>query len=81
LRRSKKKSASAAASYNISRHGSVGGREKTLPLQQLDAVLRAPVASIALSYGALKLHPLGDPFHGDPRFEKIVASQAPKERH
>jgi cell wall assembly regulator SMI1 len=31
-----------------------------------------------LSYGALKLHPFWDPLRGDPRFEKIVASLAPK---
>ena len=33
-----------------------------------------------LSYGALKLFPVWDPLRGDPRFEKIVASLAPKER-
>jgi hypothetical protein len=32
--------------------------EKELALQQLEAGLRAPVASLMLSYGALKLHPL-----------------------
>jgi len=48
-------------------------------LQQLDAGLRAPVASLALSYGALKVLPFWDPLRGDPRFEKIVASQAPKQ--
>ena len=32
-----------------------------------------------LSYGELKLLPLWDPVRGDPRFEKIVASLAPKE--
>jgi TolB-like protein/class 3 adenylate cyclase/Tfp pilus assembly protein PilF len=53
--------------------------EKELALQQLETGLRAPVASQALSYGALKLHPLWDPLRGDPRFEKIVASLAPKE--
>jgi len=52
--------------------------EKDLALQQLEAGLRAPVASFMLSYGALKLHPLWDPLRGDPRFEKIVASLAPK---
>jgi hypothetical protein len=31
------------------------------------------------NYGRLKLHPLWDPLRGDPRFEKIVASLAPKE--
>jgi len=31
-----------------------------------------------LSYGALKLFPVWDPLRGDPRFEKIVESLAPK---
>src|SRR5216110_1839673 len=53
--------------------------EKELALQQLEAGLRAPVAALMLSYGALKLHPLWDPLRGDPRFEQIVASLAPKE--
>ena len=53
--------------------------DKELALQQLEAGLRAPYASQMLSYGALKLHPLWDPLRGDPRFEKIVASLAPKE--
>ena len=55
--------------------------EKELALQQLETGLRAPDASEMLSYGALKLHPFWDPLRGDPRFEKIVASLAPKERH
>jgi TolB-like protein/Tfp pilus assembly protein PilF len=53
--------------------------EKEIALQQLEAGLRAPVASLMLSYGALKLHPFWDPLRGDPRFEKIVASLAPKD--
>ena len=53
--------------------------EKELALQQLEAGLRAPVASQMLSYGALKLLPVWDPLRGDPRFEKIVASLAPKQ--
>ena len=52
--------------------------EKELALQQLETGLRAPVASTALSYGALKLLPFWDPLRGDPRFEKIVASLAPQ---
>jgi TolB-like protein/Tfp pilus assembly protein PilF len=55
--------------------------EKELALQQLEAGLRAPQASLMLSYGALKLLPFWDPLRGDPRFEKIVASLAPKEGH
>ncbi len=52
--------------------------DKELALQQLEAGLRAPDPSLMLSYGALKLHPLWDPLRGDPRFEKIVTSLAPK---
>ena len=53
--------------------------EKELALQQLEAGLRAPTASLMLSYGALKLFPFWDPLRGDPRFEKIVQSLASKE--
>jgi len=53
--------------------------EKELALQQLETGLRAPAASQILSYGALKLLPFWDPLRGDPRFEKIVESQAPKD--
>jgi TolB-like protein/Tfp pilus assembly protein PilF len=52
--------------------------EKELALQQLETGLRAPAASLMLSYGALKLFPVWDPLRGDPRFEKIVTSLAPK---
>jgi TolB-like protein/Flp pilus assembly protein TadD len=52
--------------------------EKDLALQQLEIGVRAPVASQALSYGGLKLLPFWDPLRGDPRFESIVASLAPK---
>jgi len=52
--------------------------DKELALQQLDAGLRAPQASEMLSYGALKLFPVWDPLRGDLRFERIVASLAPK---
>ncbi len=53
--------------------------EKDLALQQLEARVRGPVEGNMLSYGILKLHPLWDPLRGDPRFEKIVASFAPKQ--
>jgi tetratricopeptide (TPR) repeat protein len=53
--------------------------EKDLAIQQLELGLRAPVASFALSYGVLKLHLFWDPLRGDPRFQKIVASLAPKQ--
>src|SRR5438067_2130798 len=52
--------------------------DKEFALQQLEAGLRAPDASQMLSYGALKLLPFWDPLRGDPRFEKIVESLAPK---
>jgi len=48
-------------------------------LRQLETGLRSPIGSFALSYGALKLLPAWNPPRGDPRFEKIVASLAPKE--
>ena len=53
--------------------------DKELALQQLEAGVHAPHASQMLSYGALKLLPFWDPLRGDPRFEKIVASLAPKD--
>jgi TolB-like protein/Tfp pilus assembly protein PilF len=53
--------------------------DKELALQQLETGLGAPAASQMLSYGALKLLPFWDPLRGDPRFEKIVTSLAPKE--
>jgi hypothetical protein len=53
--------------------------DKELALQ-LEAGLRAPAASLMLSYGALKLFPVWDPLRGDPRFEQIVASLAPQKR-
>src|SRR5437867_1527407 len=53
--------------------------DNELALQQLETGLRAPVASLLLSYGGLKLLPFWDPLRGDPRFEKIVASLAPKD--
>jgi len=49
--------------------------EKDLALQQLTRLTQVPSS---LTYGRLKLHPFWDPLHGDPRFEKIVASLAPK---
>ncbi len=50
--------------------------EKDLALEQLETVLKNPSY---LSYGQLKLQPYWDPLRGDPRFEKIVASLAPKD--
>jgi TolB-like protein len=49
--------------------------EKDLALKQLDVVSKLPWGP---SYGALRLDPEWDSLRGDPRFEKIVASLAPK---
>jgi TolB-like protein/tetratricopeptide (TPR) repeat protein len=49
--------------------------EKDLACDQLETALGRPSF---LSYGELKLLPWWDPLRGDPRFEKIVASLAPK---
>ncbi len=49
--------------------------EKDRAIEQIAAVERVPNE---LSYGLLKLHPYWDSLRGDPRFEKIVASLAPK---
>ena len=49
--------------------------DKDLACEQLATALRYPSS---LSYGRLKLLPFWDPLRGDPRFEKIVASFAPK---
>jgi TolB-like protein/class 3 adenylate cyclase/Tfp pilus assembly protein PilF len=53
--------------------------EKDLALQQLALAGPTPGACLIASYGSLKLLPFWDPLRGDPRFEKIVASLAPKE--
>jgi TolB-like protein/class 3 adenylate cyclase/Tfp pilus assembly protein PilF len=50
--------------------------EKDLALQELAKATQLPGS---LSYGRLKLLPWWDPLRGDPRFEKIVASLAPKD--
>ena len=49
--------------------------EKDLACEQLSIVAKLPSS---LSYGELRLHPYWDPLRGDPRFDKIVASLAPK---
>jgi TolB-like protein/Flp pilus assembly protein TadD len=51
--------------------------EKDLALKQLDKVSKLPFGP---SYGQLRLNPDWDPLRGDPRFEKIVASLAPKKK-
>jgi len=50
--------------------------DKDLASEQLSVALRLPNPP---SYGELKLLPFWDPLRGDPRFEKIVASLAPKQ--
>ena len=49
--------------------------EKDLAFEQLTVAAKLPGF---LSYGELRLHPYWDLLRGDPRFEKIVASLAPK---
>jgi serine/threonine-protein kinase len=49
--------------------------DKDLACEQLAIAVRPPST---VSYGQLKLLPFWDPLRGDPRFEKIVASLAPK---
>lgn len=51
--------------------------EKDLACEQLAIAIRPPTG---LTYGELKLLPFWDPLRGDPRFEKIVASLAPKSK-
>jgi TolB-like protein/Tfp pilus assembly protein PilF len=49
--------------------------EKNLSFEQLRIVTGRPSS---ISYGQLKLLPFWDPLRSDPRFEKIIASLAPK---
>ena len=49
--------------------------DNNLACEQLATALRYPTA---FSYGQLKLLPFWDPLRGDPCFERIVASLAPK---
>jgi serine/threonine-protein kinase len=53
--------------------------EKETALQYLAANAQSPGGYIVATYGALKLLPFWDPLRGDPQFEKIVASLAPKD--
>src|SRR6266481_1958295 len=50
--------------------------EREMALEQLEALAKTPGGP---GYGGLRLSPMWDPLRGDPRFEKIVASLAPKE--
>jgi TolB-like protein/Tfp pilus assembly protein PilF len=53
--------------------------EKDTALQYLAAYAQSAGGNQVASYGVLKLLPFWDPLRGDPRFEKIVMSLAPKE--
>jgi TolB-like protein/class 3 adenylate cyclase/Flp pilus assembly protein TadD len=50
--------------------------ERDLAIEQLKPLAQIPAGA---HYGELRLDPFWDPLRGDPRFEKIVASLAPKE--
>ncbi len=50
--------------------------EKDLACEQLATAAQFP--GFLLTYGRMSLLPFWDPLRGDPRFEKIVASLAPK---
>ena len=50
--------------------------DKDSAINQITEIERLPNL---LSYGFLKLQPFWDGLRGDPRFEKIVASLAPKD--
>jgi TolB-like protein/Flp pilus assembly protein TadD len=51
--------------------------ERDLAIEQLEILAKIP-AGWVLSYGDIRLNPNWDPLRGDPGFEKIVASLAPK---
>jgi TolB-like protein/Flp pilus assembly protein TadD len=51
--------------------------QKDAALEQLDRTTRL---SVGITYGELKCNPEWDSLRGDPRFEKIIASLAPKSR-
>jgi TolB-like protein len=50
--------------------------DKDLAIEQLAISAQNPVG---VGYGDLKFNPLWDPLRGDPHFEKIVSSLAPKD--
>jgi TolB-like protein/Tfp pilus assembly protein PilF/predicted Ser/Thr protein kinase len=49
--------------------------ERDLAIEQLETLAKIPAGP---SYGDIRLSPCWDPLRGDPRFEKIVNSLAPK---
>lgn len=50
--------------------------DKNRAIERLEEAAKLPGSHV--TYGYLRLHPLWDPLRGDPRFEKIVESLAPK---
>jgi TolB-like protein/predicted Ser/Thr protein kinase len=50
--------------------------DKNRAIERLAEAAKLPGSHV--TYGYLRLHPLWDPLRGDPRFEAIVASLAPK---
>jgi serine/threonine protein kinase/Tfp pilus assembly protein PilF len=52
--------------------------EYDLAIEQLETLAKIPAG---VTYGDLRLNSCWDSLRGDPRFEEIVASLAPKERH
>jgi TolB-like protein/predicted Ser/Thr protein kinase/Flp pilus assembly protein TadD len=50
--------------------------EHDLAIEQLETLAKIPAG---VTYGDIRLNPYWDSLRGDPRFEKIVASLAPKE--
>jgi len=54
--------------------------EKDTALVFLAADAQSASGSVLATYGSLKLLPFWDPLRGDPRFEKIVQSLAPKDK-
>jgi TolB-like protein len=53
-----------------------GERERAI--EQLEIVAKIPAGPAGPTYGDLKFNPCWDSLRGDPRFDKIVASLAPK---
>jgi len=57
--------------------------DKDSAIEQLAIASHNPVpggTGYSATYGDLKLNPVWDPLRGDPRFEKIIASLAPKDK-
>jgi len=50
--------------------------EKDRAIERLTEVVKRPGSHV--TYGNLRLNPFWDPLRGDPRFEAIVASLAPR---